>query len=250
MISRELAINLGITLVFSIGLFVYFNSKVNKVENKINAVFKIIQQHNNNNNNNNMEYMSPSNEQQNMGEFMQINEVLEEKNDLVEISDDEDSSEEESGNSEDESGNSEDESGDDSDEESDKESDDNEKKTQNEEEKKVSLSDDNEDIDLNIETVEAKDEKDNIEQVTIEPPSTINISELLAKKSDEQKKKVDENDDLSDVGDFDDEDHEKTDKPLAKWTVKELQDYAATKNLKKYKSLTKPKLIELIENAE
>ena len=53
MISRELAINLGITLVFSIGLFVYFNSKVNKVENKINAVFKIIQQHNNNNNNNN-----------------------------------------------------------------------------------------------------------------------------------------------------------------------------------------------------
>ena len=35
MISRELAINLGITLVFSIGLFVYFNSKVNKVENKI-----------------------------------------------------------------------------------------------------------------------------------------------------------------------------------------------------------------------
>tara|TARA_X000000950_G_scaffold27400_1_gene29476 strand:+ start:10645 stop:11361 length:717 start_codon:yes stop_codon:yes gene_type:complete len=238
MISRELAINLGITLVFSIGLFVYFNSKVNKVENKINAVFEIIQQHNNNN----MEYMSPSNEQQNMGNFMQINEVLEEKNDLVEISEDE------HGDSEEESDDSEEESDDDSDEESnDNET---EKVTQNEEEKKVSLSDDNEDIDLNIETVEAKDEKDNIEQVTIEPPSTINISELLAKKSDEQKKKVDENDDLSDVGDFDDEDHEKTDKPLAKWTVKELQDYAATKKLKKYKSLTKPKLIELIENAE
>ena len=237
MISRELAINLGITLVFSIGLFVYFNSKVNKVENKINAVFEIIQQHNNNN----MEYMSPANEQQNMGEFMQINEVLEEKNDLVEISEDEHSdSEEESGDSEEES-----------DDDSDEESNDNEteKVTQNEEENKVSLSDNNEDIDLNIETVEATYEKDNIEQVTIEPPSTINISELLAKKSDEQKKKVDENDDLSDVGDFDDDD-EKTEKPLAKWTVKELQDYAATKKLKKYKSLTKPKLIELIENAE
>tara|TARA_B100000519_G_C14173952_1_gene405322 strand:- start:346 stop:1062 length:717 start_codon:yes stop_codon:yes gene_type:complete len=238
MISRELAINLGITLVFSIGLFVYFNSKVNKVENKINAVFEIIQQHNNNN----MEYMSPSNEQQNMGEFMQINEVLEEKNDLVEISEDEDGD-----SSEEESDNSEEESGDDSDEESDDT--DIGKVTQNEEENKVSLSDNNEDIDLNIEKVEVKDDKDNIEQVTIEPPSTINISELLAKKSDEQKKNDEENDDLSDVGDFDDDD-EKTEKPLAKWTVKELQDYAATKNLKKYKSLTKPKLIELIENAE
>ena len=238
MISRELAINLGITLVFSIGLFVYFNSKVNKVENKINAVFEIIQQHNNNN----MEYMSPSNEQQNMGEFMQINEVLEEKNDLVEISEDEDGD-----SSEEESGNSEEESGDDSDEESDDT--DIGKVTQNEEENKVSLSDNNEDIDLNIEKVEVKDDKDNIEQVTIEPPSTINISELLAKKSDEQKKNDEENDDLSDVGNFDDDD-EKTEKPLAKWTVKELQDYAATKNLKKYKSLTKPKLIELIENAE
>jgi len=238
MISRELAINLGITLVFSIGLFVYFNSKVNKIENKINAVFEIIQQHNSNN----MEYMSPSNQQENMGDYMQINEVLEEKNDLVEISEDEESdSNEESGDSEEESDN-----------DSEEESDDNEseKESKNEEENKISLVDDNNDIDLTVENVEHKDEKDNVEQVTIEAPSTINISELLAKKSDEQKKNEEENDDLSDVGDFDDEDDGKTDKPLAKWTVKELQDYAATKNLKKYKSLTKPKLIELIENAE
>lgn len=228
MISRELAINLGITLVVSIGLFVYFNSKVNKVENKINAVFEIIQQHNSNN----MEYMSP-NEQQNMGEFMQINEVLEEKNNLVEISEDEESddSEEESDDGEEES--------DDSEEESD-DNNETEKVTKNEEgESKVSL------IDLNIETVNTADD---IEQVTIEPPSTINISELLAKKSDEQKKNEEVKDDLSDIGDFDDE--EKPDKPLDKCTVQELKDYAAKKKLKKYKSLTKPKLIELIENAE
>ena len=57
-------------------------------------------------------------------------------------------------------------------------------------------------------------------------------------------------DDVSELDDDDEKEEGKTDKPLAKWTMQELKDYAATKNLKKYKSLTKNKLIELIENAE
>jgi len=235
MISRELAINLGITLVFSIGLFVYFNSKVNKVENKVNAVFEIIQQHNNNN----MEYMSQSNTQENMGDFMKMEEVLEKpnNNDLVEISEDESGSSEDGSDSEDDS------------------------EDDSEEEKLLTFDNKNNDNlneELNVESINLgpNNLNENIETVTIEPPQNMNISELLIQKSNEQ---VD-NDSLDEVSDLDEEVNEevkempvvavKEKKPLDKWTVQELKEYAAEKNLKRYKSLTKPKLIELIEKAE
>ena len=237
MISRELAINLGITLVFSIGLFVYFNSKVNKIENRVNAVFEIIQQHNNNT----MEYMPKSNTQENMGEFMQM-EVLEQTNDndLVEISEDEN-----------------DESDSDSDSDSDEDSD--SEDGSDPEEKKLTFDNENLNEELNVESIDEPTSQNlivdsgNVETITIEPPQNMNISELLMKKSLE----LDDNDSLDDVSDLDEEEMNeieesvvKEKKPLDKWTVQELKDYAAEKNMKRYKSLTKPKLIELIELIE
>ena len=237
MISRELAINLGITLVFSIGLFVYFNSKVNKIENRVNAVFEIIQQHNNNT----MEYMPKSNTQENMGEFMQM-EVLEQTNDndLVEISEDEN-----------------DESDSDSDSDSDEDSD--SEDGSDPEEKKLTFDNENLNEELNVESIDEPTSQNlivdsgNVETITIEPPQNMNISELLMKKSLE----LDDNDSLDDVSDLDEEEMNeieesvvKEKKPLDKWTVQELKDYAAEKKMKRYKSLTKPKLIELLELLE
>ena len=243
MISRELAINLGITLVFSIGLFFYFNSKVNKVENKVNAVFEIIQEQQKAINNHNMEY-SAHETKENMGEFMKMEEVLETANDLVEISEDDsgDSDDDDSGDSDDDdSGDSD---GDDSDE------DDEDKKT-------LTLIDNTNDVveevniePINLETNSLRNASD--ETVTIEPPQNLNISELLIQKSNEQQQDNDslENDSLDDISSDIEDNEEKEKKSLDKLTVQELKDLAKERNLKRYKSLTKPKLIELIEKAE
>ena len=248
MISRELAINLGITLVFSIGLFFYFNSKVNKVENKVNAVFEIIQEQQKAINNHNMEY-SAHETKENMGEFMKMEEVLETANDLVEISEDDsgDSDDDDSGDSDDDdSGDSD---GDDSDE------DDEDKKT-------LTLIDNTNDVveevniePINLETNSLRNASD--ETVTIEPPQNLNISELLIQKSNEQQQDNDslendslENDSLDDISSDIEDNEEKEKKSWDKLTVQELKDLAKERNLKRYKSLTKPKLIELIEKAE
>jgi|UniRef100_A0A6C0AK95 hypothetical protein len=245
MISRELAINLGITLVFSIGLFFYFNSKVNKVENKVNAVFEIIQEQQKAINNHNMEY-SAHETKENMGEFMKMEEVLETANDLVEISEDDsgDSDDDDSGDSD-----GDDSDGDDSDE------DDEDKKT-------LTLIDNTNDVveevniePINLETNSLRNASD--ETVTIEPPQNLNISELLIQKSNEQQQDNDslendslENDSLDDISSDIEDNEEKEKKSLDKLTVQELKDLAKERNLKRYKSLTKPKLIELIEKAE
>ena len=61
---------------------------------------------------------------------------------------------------------------------------------------------------------------------------------------------VTSNDSLDDISsDIEDNEAEEK-KPLDKLTVQELKYLAEKKNLKRYKSLTKPKLIELIEKAE
>ena len=245
MISRELAINLGITLVFSIGLFFYFNSKVNKVENKVNAVFEIIQEQQKAINNHNMEY-SAHETKENMGEFMKMEEVLETANDLVEISEDDsgDSDDDDRGDSD-----GDDSDGDDSDE------DDEDKKT-------LTLIDNTNDVveevniePINLETNSLRNASD--ETVTIEPPQNLNISELLIQKSNEQQQDNDslendslENDSLDDISSDIEDNEEKEKKSLDKLTVQELKDLAKERNLKRYKSLTKPKLIELIEKAE
>lgn len=248
MISRELAINLGITLVFSIGLFVFFNSKVSRVENKVNSVLEIIQQQQKLINNHNVEY-SAHETQDNMGDFMTMEEVLEQpNNDLVEISEDENDENDES-----ESDDSED--SEDS-EEDDSEEDDSEDDSENEE--KILTFDNNknnEDLneELNVEPINLDSENKNIETVTIEPPQNMNVSELLVQKANEEEEVA--NDSLDEISDLDEEVVKKEitvsdQKPLDKWTVGELKAYAAEKNLKRYKSLTKPKLIELIEKAE
>jgi len=243
MISRELAINLGITLVFSIGLFFYFNSKVNKVENKVNAVFEIIQEQQKAINNHNMEY-SAHETKENMGEFMKMEEVLETSNDLVEISEDD------SGDSDgDDSGDSDgDDSGD---------SDGNDSGEDEEDKKTLTLIDNTNDVveevniePINLETNSLINASD--ETVTIEPPQNLNISELLIQKSNEQQQDNDslENDSLDDISSDIEDNEEKEKKSLDKLTVQELKDLAKERNLKRYKSLTKPKLIELIEKAE
>ena len=235
MISRELAINLGITLVFSIGLFFYFNSKVNKVENKVNAVFEIIQEQQKAINNHNMEY-SAHETKENMGEFMKMEEVLETSNDLVEISEDD------SGDSD----------GDDS-----GDSDGNDSGEDEEDKKTLTLIDNTNDVveevniePINLETNSLINASD--ETVTIEPPQNLNISELLIQKSNEQQQDNDslENDSLDDISSDIEDNEEKEKKSLDKLTVQELKDLAKERNLKRYKSLTKPKLIELIEKAE
>lgn len=253
MISRELAINLGITLVFSIGLFVYFNSKVNTVSNKVDAVFQILQQQQQVINNHNMEY-SANETKENMGEFMKMEEVLETSNDLVEISEDDGDDSDDSDSDESNSGDSGSECSDDSgdDEEEDK--------------KRLTLIDDKNDVveEVNVEPInlETNSLRNSIDEpVTIEPPQNMNISELLIKKSNEQQQENDsldneslDNDSLddisSDIEDNEAEPQDKEKKPLDKLTVQELKYLAEEKNLKRYKSLTKPKLIELIEKAE
>tara|TARA_B100001142_G_scaffold329043_1_gene390904 strand:+ start:18 stop:794 length:777 start_codon:yes stop_codon:yes gene_type:complete len=258
MISRELAINLGITLVFSIGLFVYFNSKVNTVANKVDSVFQILQQQQQLINNHNMEY-SANETKENMGEFMKMEEVLETSNDLVEISEDDGDDSDDSDSDESNSGDSEcsDDSGDDE-----------------EDKKTLTLIDDKNEVveEVNIEPInlETNSLRNSIDEpVTIEPPQNMNISELLIKKSNEQQHENDsldneslDNDSLDDISsDIEDNEAEPQDKdeaepqdkekkPLDKLTVQELKFLAEKKNLKRYKSLTKPKLIELIEKAE
>ena len=102
---------------------------------------------------------------------------------------------------------------------------------------------------INLETNSLRNTDD--ETVTIEPPQNMNISELLIQKSNEQQENDDlENDSLDDISsDIEDNEAEEK-KPLDKLTVQELKYLAEKKNLKRYKSLTKPKLIELIEKAE
>ena len=268
MIMRNIVISLGITTLSSVLLYMYFKNKMADVENKVEIMFQLIQEHAAANDaalrNVNSQHNSPTFSLASRSENIK----LESPTSLVDVSDDEDNDSDEVS---------------DSDEESDDEQED------------IDVSSTTADVDIEeLEVRESVFQEEDAKKINFnirgsETDSLLdlnNLEDLTTNHngSDLEEEELDDNGVVEEIK-FDDmtnvnlelneitlsekedvvqveeaqEDTNKTLKILAepfdsdslrKRTVTQLKEIAAQRNLQKYKSLTKKRLIELISNSQ
>ena len=268
MISRGLIISLGITTICSIVTYFYFNNRINGIEEKVDIIFKLVQNHTQEN------LRHTSNSSNNIGDDTEHNVQLNKPN-LITISENESEEEDDDDESDSDSSNTEDEYSDD--EETYKENNDTLEITQ--------LSDANDDIkkeitDLgkinSLEKVEIKelkqeDLKSDTQNNNSDTETTNNNSKNEPKEvenKDEDNSEVDSLDELSDLDDTinletvksDNEDETLSTESLGenaeeeklsaedlkKYNMTVLKNLAKEKGLSNYKSLKKQPLINLL----
>ena len=282
---RNLVISLGITTLSSFLLYMYFKNRMSDVENKVDIMFQLIQEHTAANEaaaaaaalqNNNQINSHPTSPQSYNSDSM---------NNLVDVSDDEmggGSSSEEVSDSEDEETESVMPQLDESDIQNLR---DNIFEEQESEIKKINLNihgsetsppenndivlDDLEDLNLESKQIESNQETDAvIEEVdsnnlklddTTELNLTMEETEDSGEAEKASDKSSDEEDQLNEITlepeatdtktIFVSEEVDLDPEILRKKTVAQLKEIAAQKNLQKYKSLTKKRLIDLISNS-
>ena len=285
MMIRNLVISLGITTLSSFLLYMYFKNRMSDVENKVDIMFQLIQEHTAANEaaaaaaalqNNNQINSHPTSPQSYNSDSM---------NNLVDVSDDEmggGSSSEEVSDSEDEETESVMPQLDESDIQNLR---DNIFEEQESEIKKINLNihgsetsppenndivlDDLEDLNLESKQIESNQETDAvIEEVdsnnlklddTTELNLTMEETEDSVEAEKASDKSSDEEDQLNEITlepeatdtktIFVSEQVDLDPEILRKKTVAQLKEIAAQKNLQKYKSLTKKRLIDLISNS-
>ena len=285
MMIRNLVISLGITTLSSFLLYMYFKNRMSDVENKVDIMFQLIQEHTAANEaaaaaaalqNNNQINSHPTSPQSYNSDSM---------NNLVDVSDDEmggGSSSEEVSDSEDEETESVMPQLDESDIQNLR---DNIFEEQESEIKKINLNihgsetsppenndivlDDLEDLNLESKQIESNQETDAvIEEVdsnnlklddTTELNLTMEETEDSGEAEKASDKSSDEEDQLNEITlepeatdtktIFVSEEVDLDPEILRKKTVAQLKEIAAQKNLQKYKSLTKKRLIDLISNS-
>lgn len=285
MMIRNLVISLGITTLSSFLLYMYFKNRMSDVENKVDIMFQLIQEHTAANEaaaaaaalqNNNQINSHPTSPQSYNSDSM---------NNLVDVSDDEiggGSSSEEVSDSEDEETESLMPQLDESDIQNLR---DNIFEEQESEIKKINLNihgsetsppenndivlDDLEDLNLESKQIESNQETDAvIEEVDsnnlkLDDATELNLTMEETEDSGEAEKASDKSSDEEDQLNEITLEPEATDTKtifvseevdldpeiLRKKTVAQLKEIAAQKNLQKYKSLTKKRLIDLISNS-
>ena len=285
MMIRNLVISLGITTLSSFLLYMYFKNRMSDVENKVDIMFQLIQEHTAANEaaaaaaalqNNNQINSHPTSPQSYNSDSM---------NNLVDVSDDEmggGSSSEEVSDSEDEETESVMPQLDESDIQNLR---DNIFEEQESEIKKINLNihgsetsppenndivlDDLEDLNLESKQIESNQETDAvIEEVDsnnlkLDDTTELNLTMEETEDSGEAEKASDKSSDEEDQLNEITLEPEATDTKtifvseqvdldpeiLRKKTVAQLKEIAAQKNLQKYKSLTKKRLIDLISNS-
>lgn len=284
MMIRNLVISLGITTLSSFLLYMYFKNRMSDVENKVDIMFQLIQEH------------TAANEAAAAAAALQNNQInshptspqsynSDSMNNLVDVSDDEmggGSSSEEVSDSEDEETESVMPQLDESDIQNLR---DNIFEEQESEIKKINLNihgsetsppenndivlDDLEDLNLESKQIESNQETDAvIEEVDsnnlkLDDTTELNLTMEETEDSGEAEKASDKSSDEEDQLNEITLEPEATDTKtifvseqvdldpeiLRKKTVAQLKEIAAQKNLQKYKSLTKKRLIDLISNS-
>jgi hypothetical protein len=248
MISRGLIISLGITTIYSILTYYYFNNRMNTIEEKVDIIFKLVQNHTKNNLSQNN--LSQNNTSNNIDDTTEHTISLNKPN-LIPISDDDDYSDEESSNSSN------------SDEE------------EEEEEETLNRSNININENLNINNVNiveveniekpshlGKNNLNSLEKTSSDNDSLDELSDIDIEEgnNDEQdnNNEQDNNDEQNNNDEQDNneqkDDNEQDNDPqeklnesdLKKYNMKILKDIADKKGLSNYKSLKKTHLINLI----
>ena len=237
MISRGLLISLGITTLCSVVTYLYFTNKIDKIEKKMDIIYKLIQSHNQLNE---QDTQQPFEEQEHNIHYNQPNNLIA----VSENSAEEDSEEEEDENSDDSA--EEDSAEEDSDEEEDENSD-NEENSDSENNK-------NEEIKIKEETLnERESEKLSLDNI-IENSEITEIVDLGENNNDD----VDSLDELSNLDEeesnnnevkkinLEEENKEFGEEDLKKLNMTTLKNLANEKGLTNYKSLKKQPLIDLL----
>ena len=242
MFSRGLLISLGVTTLSAALLFMYFNNKIKDVENKVQLMFDLIQNHTQN------QTMTQDRNQDMTVEFKRGNnqEITQEEvqnSNLIEISDD-DSDENSSDESDDD---------DDSEYEDDDNNNNNLEQTNFLEKSKdqiiaeefgvkkpieqlSNLMDDLPEINLNEAVLELKEQdNDSLDELSdLEEDTNLNAQELVNVKQDNESEEEQEQE-------------QEEQQNLKKLTVAVLKNLAEKKGLTNYKSLKKAALVKLIE---
>lgn len=218
--TRFFFINLGITCLSTVILYLYFRNKIGKMEQKVDLMFQLIQEYNQqqqvNNNNNHPQQMSNNTEWANK------------QDDLISVSDDDSDSDSDS----------------DSEEISDTES--------------IPLNISEETVNNNIKTInlagaeidlveaDASDNLDDISDIDDSENNIITLDENHDNQSENNDNQLENNDNTITNTDIK-EINVKEDKPLKDYTVKELKSECEKRGFINYKALRKPKLIDLLQ---
>ena len=218
--TRFFFINLGITCLSTVILYLYFRNKIGKMEQKVDLMFQLIQEYNQqqqaNNNNNQTQQMSNSNN------------WINKQDDLISVSDDEN---------------------DDLDSDSDEISDD----------ESIPLNISEEPVNDNIKTInlagaeidsmqaEPSDNLDDISDIDNSENNIITLDEIYDNQSENNDNIIEEHNDNTITNTDIKEINIEEDKPLKNYTVKELKAECEKRGFINYKALRKTKLIDLLE---
>ena len=234
-LSRGLVISLGVSALGCTLLFLYFRNKITAVENKVDIMFDLIQNHQQQQMNmqqnmhmtSHQEDVENDNTMQNQDTGAWSDEVKSEQ-DLIQVSEDEDDED------------------DDSDEVSD--SDDEDEDDEEEEQPKLSLAE-TEDMTLEVSDVKkiVVQEAMKVANTQLDEPEDVtdSLDEIDVDEDEEEDNEQEEGGDEEVVVEKLDDEFD-----YNKLKVSELKSLAAAKKLEGYKSLKKGPLIELLKSSE